>query len=199
MPTWGELVEELALPRNKLANGRPSYDTVRRKYLLKLHQLTGRPVIVYGSAYLDKPQGDLSITLGDVQGFMNAVAGIPDRTLDLLITTPGGSPEATESIVGYLRTKFDHIRAFIPVAAMSAGTMLALACDEIVMGSHSQLGPIDPQFTISTPDGPRSAPGQAVIDQFDQAKLEPRSESPKLGSLVTDTSVICCPGSAGNL
>ena len=40
------------------------------------------------------------------------------------------------------------------------------------MGTHSQLGPIDPQFTLTTPEGPRSAPGQAIIDQFTMAKAE---------------------------
>jgi hypothetical protein len=143
-----------------------------RRYLLELYQLTGRPVIVYSSAFMDKASGDLAISLGDVQGFMNAVHGIDARTLDLMITTPGGSPEATESIVAYLRTRFDHIRAIVPLAAMSAGTMLALACDEIIMGGHSQLGPIDPQFTLPTPDGPRSAPGQAILDQFESAKQD---------------------------
>lgn len=60
----------------------------------------------------------------------------------------------------------------MPVAAMSAATMMALACDEILMGTHSQLGPIDPQFTLMTPEGPRSAPGQAIRDQFEMAKAE---------------------------
>ena len=55
---------------------------------------------------------------------------------------------------------------------MSAATMMALCCDEILMGRHSQLGPIDPQFTITTPDGPRSAPAQAILDQFEIAKAE---------------------------
>lgn len=74
--------------------------------------------------------------------------------------------------MAYLRTRFDHIRAVVPLAAMSAATMMALACDEIVMGAHSQLGPIDPQLTIQTPEGPRSAPAQAIIDQFSRAKEE---------------------------
>ena len=43
------------------------------------------------------------------------------------------------------------------------------------MGYHSQLGPIDPQFTIFTPEGPRSAPGQAILDQFQMAKIECRN------------------------
>ena len=177
MPTWGSILAELARPENLLPNGQRDHDKVRRKYLAALYQKTGRPVIAYASAFLEKPgsPGDLAIELGDLQGFMNAVAEIEDRNLDLIITSPGGSAEATESIVAYLRTRFDHIRAFIPVAAMSAATMLALGCDEIVMGAHSQLGPIDPQFTLSTPDGPRAAPGQAILDQFEKAKEELRN------------------------
>ncbi len=103
---------------------------------------------------------------------MEAVAGIDQRELDLILTSPGGLAEATESIVAYLRTKFDHIRVFVPTVAMSAATMLALGADEIVMGRHSQLGPIDPQFTIMTPEGPRSSPARAILDQFEQAKRE---------------------------
>lgn len=114
----------------------------------------------------------LSLTLGDQQGFMEAMSNITERELDLILTSPGGSPEAAEAIMGYLRSRFDHIRAVAPVAAMSAATMMSLACDEILMGAHSQLGPIDPQFTVVTPEGPRSAPGQAILDQFEMAKAE---------------------------
>ena len=58
--------------------------------------------------------------------------------LDLILHSPGGSAEATASIVRYLRRNFDHIRVFVPVAAMSPATMWALAGDVIVMGKHSQ-------------------------------------------------------------
>jgi hypothetical protein len=114
----------------------------------------------------------VQVTLGDVQAFMECCSNISERKVDLLLTSPGGQPEAADSIVGYLRTRFDHIRVIVPVAAMSAGTMIALAADEIVMGSHSQLGPIDPQITVQSPEGPRSAPAQAILDQFEQAKKE---------------------------
>src|SRR5690606_32738378 len=112
----------------------------------------------------------LSVNPGDMHGFMETCSNISEKKLDLILSSPGGSPEAAESIMGYLRTRFEHIRVIIPVAAMSAATMMSLAADEIVMASHSQLGPIDPQFTIFTPEGPRSAPGQAIIDQFEMAK-----------------------------
>lgn len=179
MGTWGQLLQELNQLVQKtptLVAGAPSpHDLLRRKYLAALSAHTGRASIVYATSWMETPAGPpegLSIKVGDVQAFMETCSNIEERELDLLITSPGGSPEAAESIVEYLRTQFDHIRVFIPVAAMSAGTMIALAADEIVMGSHSQLGPIDPQITVTTPEGPRSAPAQAILDQFEQAKAE---------------------------
>lgn len=186
MPTWGELLQELVdlQRRAELAAtvappkpGTPSpFDVLRRKYLKALSERTGRATIVYATAWLESKDtvtsADLSVGLGDVQGLMEAVSNVTESDLDLFLHSPGGSAEAAEAVMAYLRTRFDHIRAVIPVAAMSAATMMALACDEIVMGAHSQLGPIDPQLTIGTPEGPRSAPGQAIIDQFERAKLE---------------------------
>jgi len=51
---------------------------------------------------------------------------------------------------------------------MWAGTMWALAADQIVMGKHSQLGPIDPQMWT----GSRFAPSRAILGQFERAKRE---------------------------
>ena len=100
---------------------------------------------------------------------------VREQKLDLIIHSPGGSTEAAESFVEYLRERFDHIRVFVPVAAMSAATMIALSADELVMGQHSQLGPIDPQFIVSTPEGARSAPAKAILNQFELAKFECRT------------------------
>jgi len=101
---------------------------------------------------------------------MEVCKGISGPSLDLILHSPGGSPEATASIVRYLRKKFSDIRVFIPLAAMSAATMWALSCDRIVMGAHSQLGPIDPQMISGT----WQAPARAIILQFEQAKQECR-------------------------
>ena len=158
MPTWGELLKELAALKKNAAtapqgpDGPSPNDALRRKYLKRLHEHTGRAVIVYGTCWLENRPGlggdALALTLGDKQGFMEAVSNVTQRELDLFLTSPGGSPEAAEAIMSYLRTRFDHIRAVVPVASMSAATMMALACDEILMGTHSQLGPIDPQMTV---------------------------------------------------
>ena len=178
MPTWGELLQELAHLKGE---GPSPHDVLRRKYLHKLSEHTGRAAIVYATCWLEDRPGvggdQLSLTLGDKQGFMEAVSNITERELDLILTSPGGDPDAAGSIMEYLRTKFDHIRAVIPIAAMSAATMMALSCDEILMGKQSQLGPIDPQLTVFTPEGPRSSPAQAILDQFKMAKEE--CEDPK--------------------
>ena len=50
--------------------------------------------------------------------------------------------------------------------------MISCASNEIVMGKHSFLGPIDPQLLVTTPLGHRSVPAQAVLDQFDRAQRE---------------------------
>jgi Serine dehydrogenase proteinase len=182
LPTWGEELKELGeLIKQAEAGTLPPdaspFDVLRRKYLKRLSDLTGRATIVYATAYLegkDAPTSTLSVDLGDKQGFMEAVSNVTEREVDLFLHSPGGSAEAAEALMEYLRTRFDHIRAVVPIAAMSAATMMALAADEILMGSHSQLGPIDPQLTIFTPEGPRSAPAQAIIDQFQKAKEECR-------------------------
>lgn len=187
MPTWGELLKELTSLRESHRErpdefgGQSPEDVLRRKYVRQLSALTGRATIVYATAWMEPknvPADHLSITLADVQGFMEAVSNVDERRLDLILHSPGGTAEAAESIVEYLRTRFEEVRVIVPIAAMSAATMIALAADKIVMGAHSQLGPIDPQFTMMTPEGPRSAPAQAIKDQFAQA-IEDCSTDPR--------------------
>lgn len=56
---------------------------------------------------------------------------------------------------------------------MSAATMLACACDEIVMGKHSAIGPIDPQMTLTHPNGVAySLPAHSILADFERAKQE---------------------------
>lgn len=177
MPTWGQILNEIRQSEHP-ATGRPDFDRVRRRYLASLHEYTGRGVILYATSWLEAraaAPADVQIGLMDIQGFMEAVSNVTEPGLDLILHSPGGSAEAAESIVEYLRQRFQNIRVFVPVAAMSAATMIALAADEVVMGQHSQLGPIDPQFIISTPEGPRAVPAKAILNQFEKAKEECRS------------------------
>jgi hypothetical protein len=145
------------------------FDVVRRRYLLQLHEHTKRNVIVYAM----RPQ-HASIVTDDIQGFMAALHELEGDELDLIIHSPGGSSEAAEQIVNYLRVKFRYIRVIVPLYAMSAATMIACAADEILMGRQSAIGPVDPQFM--GPNG--SMPAHAIIDEFDTA-LAQIKEDPK--------------------
>ncbi len=172
MPIWSEILAELAQSREQ--DGPPDFDGVRRKYLLKLHQHTSRNVVLYASGWIQKeaPAAYISISDEDIHALMEVTSGLSGGNLDLILHSPGGSPEAAEAIVSYLRSRFSHIRVIVPQLAMSAATMISCAADEIVLGKHSFLGPTDPQVLLSTSLGTRFVPAQAILDQFDRAQTE---------------------------
>lgn len=70
----------------------------------------------------------------------------PDMPIDLLLHTPGGLVLAAEQIARALAKHPAKVSVFIPHYAMSGGTMIALAADEIVMDENAVLGPVDPQL-----------------------------------------------------
>src|SRR6202521_1452605 len=70
----------------------------------------------------------------------------PDVPLDLVLHTPGGLVLAALQIAKAVREHKGKVTVFVPHYAMSGGTLIALAADEIVMCDHSVLGPIDPQL-----------------------------------------------------
>lgn len=168
MPSWGDILKELTT--GLTAGAAPTFiDDTRDKYMAQLSALTGRSVVVYASDFLGKGGQGTSIRLSDMQGLMEVFKDLPGPNLDLILHSPGGEAEATERLVRYMRSKFSHIRVFIPLAAMSAATMWTMAADEIVMGKHSQLGPIDPQISLN---GGPNIPAGALIDQFSEANKQ---------------------------
>jgi hypothetical protein len=70
------------------------------------------------------------------------------KNLLLLLETRGGSGAAAYTMARLLRLKFNEIKAFIPHQALSAGTLIAVAADEIVMDQASTLGPFDAQVEL---------------------------------------------------
>jgi ClpP class serine protease len=70
----------------------------------------------------------------------------PDMPLNLLLHTPGGLVLAAYQIAHAIRMHQGKITVFVPHYAMSGGTLIALAGDEIVMEEHAVLGPVDPQL-----------------------------------------------------
>lgn len=170
MPNWSSVLKEIEGERHKLdrqdKQQRPGpLDRVRRRYLKRLHNHTGRNVICYYSGWLLRESGppQLGVTDADKNGLMSAVHGLDRKLgLDLVLHTPGGDLAAAESLVDYLRRIFDRdIRAVVPQLAMSAGTMIACACRSILMGRQSNLGPIDPQIG--------GVPASGVLLEFKKA------------------------------
>jgi ClpP class serine protease len=70
----------------------------------------------------------------------------PDVPLDIVLHTPGGLVLAAFQIAHAMRLRRAKVTVFVPHYAMSGGTLIALAADEIVMGEHAVLGPVDPQL-----------------------------------------------------
>lgn len=160
MAGWDDVLNEL---NSTLSQA----DYVRRKYLKKLSDYTGRNTIAYYSAFLNKMDAsNTDINDLDMTGFMNALKNMDcSKGLDLILHTPGGSPTAAETIVNYLRSKFgDNIRIIVPQIAMSAGTMIACSGKTIIMGKQSSLGPIDPQFN--------GIPAYNIKEEFEEAKKD---------------------------
>lgn len=161
MPSWNNVSKEIQglQPEHPL-------DIVRQKYLRILSNHTKRNTIAYYSAFLQKDQGNLSISEDDKNALMQCIYGLDkQKGLDLILHTPGGDIAATESIVSYLRSIFGNdIRVIVPQLAMSAGTMIALSSKEIIMGKQSCLGPIDPQI------GNVSCWG--IVEEFQKAQDE---------------------------
>lgn len=173
MPNWGEVQNEIQVTSEKNPGKNP-FDIVRRKYLNLIYKHTNRNVIAYYSGWLQKPgAADTAVNDKDKSGFMLTINKMHKNLgLDLILHTPGGDIAATESLVDYLYSMFGkNIRVIVPQISMSAGTMIALSAKEIVMGKHSNLGPIDPQMG--------GLACQAILDEFEQAKndikLNPQS------------------------
>jgi len=74
-----------------------------------------------------------------------------DVPIDILLHTPGGMVLAAEQIACALQRRKAKVTVFVPHYAMSGGTLVALAADEIVMDPNAVLGPIDPQ--LGGPEG----------------------------------------------
>jgi len=176
MPSWTELIAEVApLPppaREQWFRSRIT-EWLQKLSEKRLSELgIERNVLFYGSAFLQKPQispAFLQIAPEDINAFMSAMHGMDwSKGLTLVLHTPGGSANAAETIVEYLHQKFDYIEVVIPTYAMSAGTMVCLAADRLLMGRQSQLGPIDPQMRA----GAGSVSAGAIVAQFKLAKTE---------------------------
>jgi len=87
------------------------------------------------------------IDIDDAQTVLKAIRQTPaGRSIEIILHTPGGLVLAASQIAQALRDHDGKVIAVVPHYAMSGGTLIALAADEIVLDAHSALGPVDPQL-----------------------------------------------------
>ncbi|MGB3536777.1 MAG: hypothetical protein WBA42_01320 [Mesorhizobium sp.] len=65
----------------------------------------------------------------------------------LILVTPGGNPDAAYKIGRYLQQKYDSFKMLVPGLCKSAGTLLAIAAEELIFAPYGELGPLDVQMT----------------------------------------------------
>jgi ClpP class serine protease len=94
-----------------------------------------------------------------------------DVPVDLVLHTPGGLVLAALQIAKAVREHKAKVTVFVPHYAMSGGTLIALAADEIVMCEHSVLGPIDPQLGESPAASLIKVVGEKPIAKIDDKTL----------------------------
>jgi hypothetical protein len=123
---------------------------LRQAKIKQMQEMAGTRLLCYVAG------GAAPITRDDVVGTIELLHNVPrDSNIDFLLHTGGGDIDAAEKIVSLLRTTVGkgHLRVIVPDFAKSAGTLIALAADKIVMSDSSELGPIDPQFLKKDGDG----------------------------------------------
>jgi ClpP class serine protease len=87
------------------------------------------------------------IDIDDAEGILRAIGDTPPgRPIEIILHTPGGLVLAAQQIAAALADHDGKVTAVVPHYAMSGGTLIALAADEIVIDAHSALGPVDPQL-----------------------------------------------------
>ena len=105
------------------------------------------------------------IDIEDSEAVLRAIRLTPDeQPIDLILHTPGGLVLAAEQIGKALVEHKGKVTVFIPHYAMSGGTMIALAADEIVMDPNAVLGPVDPQIA--------GVPAAAILKVLETKKPE---------------------------
>lgn len=144
-------------------NLQPDVDVVNdvARALAQIEAIRGRPCIAYLGNVI-KPDGSAGVDATDDLPFAELVNSIPaqHRSVDVFLSTLGGSGQQIVRFVAALRARFDDVQFLIPSMCMSAGTLFALSGDEIWMNPQACLGPIDPQ--VPTKDG-RFVPAQALL------------------------------------
>ena len=135
-------------------------DITIRPFIAKMEQLRGSRVL----CVIHQPgMESSSVDTVTAEDLLTALQRTPsDKPLDIILHTPGGYSYQAHQIALAVKAHRGRKTVFVPYFAMSGGTIIALAADEIVMAPTATLGPIDSQFSLFHSHG--SVPARAVLD-----------------------------------
>jgi len=146
--------------------------------------------IVYVAA-IGKQIPDTSLLQADYYMIHDLIRDVDSTKVDIYIETPGGSAEAAEEIVRCLRNRFEQVSFVVSGEAKSAGTIIVLSADEILMTETGSLGPIDAQVKI----------GRSIISAYDYIEWTngKKAEADESGKLNPFDATIIAQISPGEL
>jgi len=162
----GNVDEPSAFKKTPLFQAFNSPRYQRQDIIKKVNKIQGTKLICYVASI------NASIDRDDPTALADLLYNIPiDSDVDLLLHTPGGDIDAADKLMTMLRRKIGtgHLRFIVPDYAKSAGTLMALGADVIIMSDTSELGPIDPQIVHVDKDGnPTAHSVQDFLDAYTQ-------------------------------
>ncbi len=128
------------------------------KLIGKYNKIRNTYLLVYAAA-TEKPIPPVMMMLGqeDFYTIRDFLSVGKSQNVDIYIETRGGSGETAEEIVKFLHSKFQRVSFVVSGEAKSAGTIMVLSGDEILMTETGSLGPIDAQIRI----------GRSVVSAYD--------------------------------
>lgn len=140
----------------------------RKKQLRRISELRGGRDILVISADMSNHVAPTSIDYSDLLAINDQLSNLSGTGIDIILETPGGSGEVVEDIVESIRHKYANMAVLVPGWAKSAGTIMAMAADSILMEPSSALGPIDAQIAWQ---GKRFS-AEALLEGIENIKKE---------------------------
>ncbi len=126
----------------------------RRRILEELGEERGTKVItmIHKKELWTEEGEEPEIGIEDIEAVLQAFRKTPpSKPIDLILHTPGGYASAAQMMAMAIKFHPAKVTVMVPFYAMSGGSLMSLAANEIRMEKYSVLGPVDPQ--IPTPDG----------------------------------------------
>lgn len=141
----------------------------RKRMLQRISELRRTDVLSYAADVMKAQLGaPVALSYDDLLPITDQVANLAGRALDFILETPGGSGETAEDIVRILRERYERVGFVVPGMAKSAGTIMVMSGDEILMDYQSALGPIDAQIQFEG----KQFSAEALIKGFEKIKQE---------------------------